>query len=177
MAPCGIPTGSIRKGTASTRKPREALLHPEAGDLGDLVAHLGVGDVQVGLLGVEAVQVPLAGRLVPGPVRVLLVGEDHVAGALARLLVAPHVPVVEGGVARGAGAAEPRVVDRGVVDDQVGDDPDSPVAGGADHLGEVAERAEARVDGVEVEDVVAVVAVGRGKNGISQRQVTSIPAR
>jgi hypothetical protein len=60
---------------------RQALLEPEAGDLGQLVAHLRVGDVEVGLLGVEAVQVPLARLLVPRPVGVLLVGEDDLPGS------------------------------------------------------------------------------------------------
>ena len=76
-------------------EPRQALLDPEAHDLRDLVAHRGVGDVEVGLVGVEAVQVELAGLLVPRPVGVLLVGEDHVAGLLLRLLVRPDVEVAE----------------------------------------------------------------------------------
>ena len=50
----------------------------------------------------------------------------------------------------------------GVVDHEVGDHPDAAVARGAHELDEVAERAEPRVDGVVVGDVVAVVAVGRG---------------
>ena len=49
---------------------------------------------------------------------------------------------------------------RGVVEDQVDDHPHPAVAGGADHLDEVAERAQPRVDAVVVGDVVAVVAVG-----------------
>ena len=67
----------------------EPLLEPEADDLRDLVAHGRVGHVEVGLVGVEAVQVVLARRLVPRPVRGLLVGEDEVAGLLRRLLVLP----------------------------------------------------------------------------------------
>ena len=140
----------------------QALLRPEARDLGDLVPHLRVGDVEVGLLGVEAVQIPLARLLVVRPVRVLLVGEDDVARLLLRLVVAPDVEVAIGRVARGPRLLEPRVADRRVVDDQVGDDPDAAVLRGAHHLGEVAERAELRVHGVEVDDVVAVVALGRG---------------
>ena len=49
----------------------------------------------------------------------------------------------------------------GVVHDQVDDDPDAAVAGGAEHLDELAVAAEPRIDAVEVGDVVAVVAVGR----------------
>jgi hypothetical protein len=49
-----------------------------------------------------------------------------------------------------------------VVDHEVGDDPDAAVARGAHELDDVAERPELRVHGVEVDDVVAVVALGRG---------------
>ena len=58
-----------------------------------------------------------------------------------------------------SGRLEPRVLVRGVVDDQVDDHPDAPVAGLVQQLDEVAERAEPRVDAVEVGDVVAVVTV------------------
>ena len=47
-----------------------------------------------------------------------------------------------------------------VVDDEIGDHAQPAVPGDGHELGEVAERAEARVDGVVVGDVVAVVAVG-----------------
>jgi hypothetical protein len=57
------------------------------------------------------------------------------------------------------------VLDRRVVDDQVRDHPDPAVAGGADELDELPERAQPRVDAVEVGDVVAVVPVRRGVEG------------
>ena len=139
-------------------EPGETLREPVADDLGDLVADLGGGDVQVRLVRVEAVQVPLARLLVIGPVRLLLVREDHVAGLLRGLLVGPYVEVVERRVAIAA-RPEPRVLVGGVVDHEVGHDPDPAVARGPDHLGEVARRAEPAVDAVEVGDVVAVVAL------------------
>jgi len=43
---------------------------------------------------------------------------------------------------------------------KVGDDLQAACLGGPDELDEVAERAQARIDGVEVRDVVAVVDVG-----------------
>ena len=140
----------------------EALLEPEADHLRDLVADLGVGHVEVGLVGVEAVQVELAGRLVPRPVGVLLVGEDDVAGLLRRLLVRPHVEVAVRRVLVGARGLEPRVLVGGVVHHQVGDHPDAAVARRAHELDEVAVGAEPRVDAVEVGDVVAVVLARRG---------------
>ena len=48
-----------------------------------------------------------------------------------------------------------------VVDDEIDDDLDAPIAGGADELDELAQRAQSRIDVVEVDDVVAVVALGR----------------
>ena len=139
----------------------QALLEPEPDHLRDLVADLRVGDVEVRLVGVEAVQVVLAGLLVPGPVGVLLVGEDDVAGLLRRLLVGPDVEVAVGRVGVRARRLEPRVLVGGVVHHEVGDHADAAVARGADHLHEVAVGPQPRVDAVEVDDVVAVVAVAR----------------
>ena len=136
----------------------QALGEPVADDLGDLVPDGGVGDVEVGLVRVEAVQVPLAGLRVIRPVGLLLVGEDDVSGLLRGLLVGPHVEVVERRLAVAPGL-EPRVLVGGVVDHEVGDDADPAVGGGPDHLREVARGAEAAVDPVEVGDVVAVVAL------------------
>ena len=56
-------------------EPGDAELQPVADRLGDLVAHGRVGDVQVGLVAVEAVQVVLAGALVEFPDAVLLARE------------------------------------------------------------------------------------------------------
>ena len=82
---------------------RDAELQPEPDDLGDLVAHPLVGDVEVGLLTVEDVQVVLPGLLVVLPVAGLLVGEDRRRLVLRRL-VAPDVEVA---VRRVAGSSAP----------------------------------------------------------------------
>ena len=136
-------------------------LQPEPDDPGDLLPHVGVGDVQVGLVGHEPVEVVLLGLAVVGPHPALLAGEDLGELGVLGPLVHPHVPVAvrRGGVR--PSRLEPRVLDGRVVDDQVDDHPHAPVAGGADHLDELAQRAQSRVDAVEVGDVVAVVAVGR----------------
>jgi hypothetical protein len=117
-------------------------LQPEAHDLRDLVADPGVGDVEVRLLTVEAVEVVLPRRLVEGPDAVLGVREDHLGGGVGRRVGAPHVEVPVRVVAGGAGPPEPRVLHRGVVDDEVDDHPHPAVAGGADELDEVAEVTE-----------------------------------
>jgi hypothetical protein len=51
--------------------------------------------------------------------------------------------------------------DRGVVDDEIDDDPDAALLGVVHELDELAERPVLGVDAVEVGDVVAVVPVGR----------------
>ncbi len=140
----------------------QAELHPEPHDAHDLVAHLGVGDVEVGLVAVEAVQVVLAGGLVQLPQAGLLVREHDALRPVLRRLLGPHVPVALCRVLAGTGIREPRVLVGGVVHDQVGDDADAAVARGPHELDEVAERAQPRVHAVEVGDVVTVVAVGRG---------------
>jgi hypothetical protein len=107
-------------------------------------------------------EVELARGLVPRPVRVLLVGEHHVARLLLGLLVAPDIEVAIGRVAALARGLEPRVPVGRVVHDEVGDDAEAAVARRAHELREVPEGTEPRIDAVEVDDVVAVVAVGRG---------------
>jgi hypothetical protein len=75
----------------------------------DLIDDLGVADVQIGLLGVEAVQVVHPGLVVPLPVRVLRVGEDDVLFVVWAPLE-PDVPVAIPGVRVAAGRLEPRVL-------------------------------------------------------------------
>jgi hypothetical protein len=95
----------------------DAELQPEAGDLGHLVAHLLVADVQVRLVRVERVQVVLLRLIVPGPDAVLGVGEHDRRLLRPRRAVAPDVEIAEAVVGRRARLAEPRVLGRRVVDD------------------------------------------------------------
>ncbi len=112
---------------------------------------------------VEAVQVVLACLVVVLPEAGLLVREHHALRAVGGRLVLPHVPVAVARVAAAARVLEPGVLRGGVVDDEVGDHPHAAVAGRADQLDDVAERAQPGVDAVEVDDVVAVVAVRGGE--------------
>jgi hypothetical protein len=146
-------------------EPGQAQLRPEAHDPRDLVADLGIRDVEVGLELVELVQVVLLGLLVQLPDAGLLVGEDDALGRVGGLLVGPDVPVALGRVAAAARLHEPRVLVGGVVDHQVRDHAHAAVVGRADQFDDVAERAQPRVDAVEVGDVVAVVLVRRRVEG------------
>ena len=134
-------------------------LEPEPHHLRDVVADRGVGDVQVRLVLVEVVQVVLLGLLVELPDALLRVREHRLLLRAGRRLVDPDVVVAELRVPAGARVLEPGVLVRGVVHHHVGDHPDPAVAGGPDHLDQVAVVAEARVDPVEVLDVVAVVPI------------------
>ena len=135
----------------------DAQLGPEAGDPGDLVAHLGVRHVEVRLEAVEAVQVVAAALLVVLPDARLLAGERDVARRDRRQLVDQTYQSWYGELRALPRGLEPRVLHRGVVGHQVGDHPHAAVVRGAQELDDVAEGAQPRVDGVEVADVVAVV--------------------
>ena len=121
---------------------------------------LGVGadpaEVQRRLLVVEVLQVPARSgprRRHPGRGA----GDVAVPPGLG-LVLAPDVPVSL--LARTVGGElglEPRVLDRGVTDDEVEDDPDPPFPGPLDELDQVLVRAVARGDPQVVRDVVARV--------------------
>jgi hypothetical protein len=95
----------------------------------------------------EAVEVPAPGRPVVGPRLGLLAGKDD---------------------------ALPPVGGFGIAPDQ---QPDAPLAGLHDELGEVAQRAQSRVNAVVVGDVVTVVAQRRGVDGIEPQAGDAEPAQ
>ena len=72
-------------------------IHPVVDHLQHLVGDLGVVEVEVGLVAVEAVPEVGAGHRVPRPVRRLEVLEDDAGGAVAVGRVAPHVEVAATG--------------------------------------------------------------------------------
>ena len=116
----------------------EPLVH----HLDDGLVHLGVVEVEVGLVGVEAVPVVLAGDGVPCPVAGLEVLEDDADAGVFFGRVAPDVEVA--GLAAFGGAAgllEPGVLVGSVVDDELGDDLEAAVVGGVDELAGVLEGA------------------------------------
>ncbi|GES34174.1 hypothetical protein San01_66620 [Streptomyces angustmyceticus] len=144
-----------------------AQVEPEAEDGTELVPDGGVVPVEVGLLGGEEVEVPLAvGH--PGPGRAAEEGLPVVGRLLA--VLAPSLAEVETLAQHRAGAlgqpaAEPFVLVGAVVGDQVDDDAQAQVMGvGDDRLG-VGQGAEHRVDGAVVGDVVAGVGLRRGVEG------------
>ncbi len=140
---------------------RDALLQPEAHDAHDLLAHLGIGGVQIRLEPVEPVKIVFAGDLVLRPRRLLDAGKHHALVVAGGPLLRPDVPVPIRGVRVLSRRLEPRVFLGRVVDDEVDDDAHAELLGVVHEVHELAERAVLRVDVVVIGDVVAVVAVGR----------------
>ena len=143
-----------------------AGIEPEIQSFQHPFLDLGVVEVQVGLVRVEAVPVVRAGDVVPGPVRDLEVLEDDPGVRVALVGVAPHVELAR----RAAGpsparALKPRVLVRGVVADQLVDDADAAAVRVLDELVCVGEVAVHRVDVGVVGDVVAVVTHRRRVEG------------
>ena len=117
----------IARSIASRRKPSTPRSRQNRDHLGDRRVHLGIAPVEVGLLGVERVQVPApagGSRLHAGP------PNDGAPVVRRPVAVGPHVAV---GV-----LAKPGVLDRGVRGDQVEQHSMPRACAGGDQLVEVA---------------------------------------
>src|SRR5215475_10722049 len=98
-------------------QPVDAESEPEVEDLEDRLMDVRVLEVEIRLIGVEAVPVVRLGDRIPGPVRALEVLKDDARAAIAVLGVAPHVEIALAAAGRrAAGALEPRVLIGSVVD-------------------------------------------------------------
>ncbi len=139
-------------------EPVHAPAEPGADDVLHRRDHLRVAPVEVGLLRIERVQVPAAAALVPRPRR-----PAERRPPVVRRRVGPDVPV---GV-----LAEPGVLDRGVVGDEVEQEPQPPAVRLGDQLGDIVQAPEAGVDAGEVGDVVAAVGQRRGIHGREPERV------
>ena len=144
----------------------DAEVEPEAHGLEDFVHDGGVVEVEVGLVGEEAVPVVGLGGLVPGPVGFFGVAEDDGDVFVDLVGGGPDVEVALGRAGgREAGGLEPRVLVGGVVDDELDEDLHVAQVGGGEEALEVVDGAVAGMDVGVVGDVVAVVAEGRGEEG------------
>ena len=135
----------------------DAALEPEAGLGQQRLDHLRVVEVEVGLLLEEVVQVVLAAARLPLP-GAAAEHRQPVAGRRAvGLGVGPDVPVGLGVVAALPALLEPGVLVAGVAGDEVHHHLEAEPVGLGEQRVEVRQRAEQRVDGAVVGDVVAVV--------------------
>ena len=120
-------------------------------------------EVQVGLVRIEAVPVIGLGDRVPGPVGRLGVDEDDARAGVLLVGVGPDVEVALGRarLARARARWNQGCWSRGVVDDELGDDPQAALVRLLDEALDVRQRAVVGMDVAVVGDVVAVVAPRR----------------
>src|SRR5262249_24753479 len=142
-------------------EPVYAHVEPAAHHLYHRPQHARIVVIEIGLVAEEAVPIIGAGDRIPGPVGFLGVVEDDARAEIALIAVAPDIPIARVGMRSAApGALEPRMLIRGVVDDELDDDPQPATAGFAHEPAKVAHRAEVGVDPAIIGDVVTVVAAG-----------------
>ena len=138
----------------------------------ELVLHVLVVPVEVGLLGSEEVEVVLAGGVVPRPGRPAESGRPPVR-APSGSAGAEEVVRPVGVIRVGDRVPEPLVLVRGVVRDDVDRHLDPELVRVGDERVEVVERAELGVDVDVVGDVIAVVCLRRG---VERRQPERVDA-
>ena len=124
--------------------------------------HQRVVEIEVGLVRIKPVPVIGLRHLVPRPVRFLGVDEDDAGLGEFLVGVAPHIEIAR---CRPrlcpAGALEPGMLVRGMVDDQFRQDAQLAPVGFADEVPEIGHPAVFGIDRAIVGDVVAVVAQRR----------------
>jgi hypothetical protein len=157
------PLGLVEVRHGVEAHPVDAHAEPEVHHAQERLLHVGVLEVEVGLVRVEAVPEVLPRDGIPRPVRRLEVLEDDTRLAVPLGRVAPHVeaPLARAG-GRAPGPLEPRVLIGGVVEHELGDHAQAALVRLVEEEAEVVERAELGVHVGVVGDVVAVVALGRG---------------
>ncbi len=158
----------------------DAHVQPEPQDGAELVGDGRAVPVEVGLLGGEQVQVPVAGGAVgvlrAGPGRAAEDGLPVVGRQFAVLALAGTEVVALAQRGRGAlaqGALEPLVLVGGVVGDEVHDDPQAQRVGVADQRVRVQQGAEHRVHRPVVGHVVAGVGL---RGGVERREPDGVHA-
>ena len=135
-----------------------AQLRPEAQRVEHLPEHLRVLEVEVRLVAEEPVPVVLLRLRIPGPVRLLGVGEDDAGVPVLLVGVAPDVErALRRAGRRAARALEPGVLVGGVVHHELDEHADPARVRRRDQLAEVLHRPVVGVDAPVVGDVVAVV--------------------
>ncbi len=116
----------IRNGVET--QPVDTHVQPVAHHRQHRFHHLRVVEIEVGLVRIETVPEVLAGDRVPGPVGLFGVEEDDPRAVVLLIVIRPHIKVARRRTGLGlARPLEPRVLIRGVVDDQLGDHPQTPL--------------------------------------------------
>src|SRR5947208_10484697 len=137
-------------------------VEPEIQDVLDLVDDTRIVEIEVGLAGVKAMPIIRLRDRIPAPVRHFGIEKDDARFLEFIASVAPHVIVALWGTARRiAGALEPGVLVRAVIDDQLDNNADAARMRRRDKLAKIVERAVSRIDRLVIRYVVAVVAQRR----------------
>ena len=156
----------VQVGNGVQAQAVHAQVQPVVDDPEDGLANSGVGEVEIRLVAVEAVPVVGAGDRIPGPVGRLEIAEDDPCIAIPVRRVAPDVEVPGGAPGRGTACPlEPGMLVGGVVADELDDDPQAVSVGFVDERPHVRGGAVVGIGVDVVDDVVPVVAAGRGVEG------------
>ena len=111
--------------------PSTPMSHPKVNNPQHFRLHLRVVEIEVWLVGVEAVPEVCLGQRVPGPVGGFEVLKDDPRFSVLLRRVAPDVEVPMYGARFGpAGTLEPGMLVRGMIEHQFGDHPDAAAVGG-----------------------------------------------
>ena len=141
----------------------DAHVEPEVHDSQHGLEHCRVVEVEIGLVGIEAVPEIGLGFGVPRPVGAQRIDEDDARAGIFLVAVGPDVEIALGRARRRhAGALEPGVLVGGMVDHQLGDDADAEPVGFLDQLLHVVEGAVLGMHRGVFGDVVAVILARRG---------------
>ncbi|MNM28348.1 hypothetical protein D3C81_388620 [compost metagenome] len=123
---------------------------------------LRIIEIQVGLVGVETVPKVLTGHRIPGPVGFFGVEKNDPGAVVLLVVIGPHVKVPRRRTFLGlACALKPRVLIRGVVDDQFGDHSQAALVRLGDEALGIGHGPVVAVHAAILGDVIAIVAAWR----------------
>src|SRR5260370_21527944 len=116
----------------------------------------------MGVMGVEAMQVIGFGNRIPGPVRLLCMDKNDPSVRICVVVVGPDIIAPRRRATLCvASTLKPRMLIGGVIDYQLGDDPDITRVGTGNDPAEVSQRTVTRMYPAVVGDVVTVIATRR----------------
>ncbi len=153
----------------------DAAVEPESQHVAHGFLDLRIAPIEVRLLLQVRVIVVLAGRLVESPSRAAELALPVVWRGAVRLRVSPDIPVPLWMELRGATILEPGMLIGGVVRHEIQDDLEAARVSGLKERVEIGERAEQRMDGAVIADVVTKVPHRRGKDGRDPDRVDPQP--
>ena len=159
-----LPFDEIRNGVEP--KAVDSHVEPEPHNLEHRLNDLRIVEVQIRLMTEEAMPVVRLGHRIPGPIRSFRIGEDDARAEIFLIRVAPYIKIAlrraRGRVAR---SLKPRMLIRGMVDDQFGDHLEAEAVRLLQHVAKIVERAELRMHVLVIGNVIAVVFERRGVEG------------